>query len=451
VLRVNAYSRGVMNLSTLSIKAFRSLYDVTISPGAFTVLTGPNNSGKTNVAESLDFLGDVHRHGLESAVIRKGGFENIAHRRMRRTRHGIAVFVAIQLDYNDPIVRQTCVRGLRDIGRTSEASRRVRELSPVVTLEHSFEIRAAAERIGSDFSVVEERLVIRGETTETPSRELARLERAGDDIRLRKPRASQQPLWQGLVEPLADPGFARFIKENVRPVDLAFSQISFWNSLLRTVESSLSRTSVFQLAPPEARRAGIPTPNPELERHGGNLPALVRNMQMNDPDSWKQVFDAMLRIVPTLEAIQWDFTSDLRLTLKFVERGVGRAWSSQEISDGTIQSLAMFCALHDRRSPLTIIEEPENSVHPWIIRTFVDVCRDVAEKQVILTTHSPALLNYLRPSEIMVVWRQKGQTHVAPLADIEPDIEELWESGKARLFEFLDSGWLLQTRPEGFR
>lgn len=444
-----------MDVGRLSIQAFRSLYDIELKPGRFLVLTGPNNSGKTNLAESLDFLGDVHRHGLESAVIRKGGFENIAHRRMRRTRHSIAFDVDLILPRGNRFLHQEALRGLRQssqgIKSSTTGARTVRDLDPYVRLAHSFEIRAAAERIGSDFSVTEERIVIFGGTSNTPERELVRLERTGDDLKTRKSRSAGQPIWGVLLEPLNDPDFVGYLKENLRGTDLAFSQISFFSGLLRHTESSLSRTSVFQLSPPESRKSGIPTPNPQLERHGGNLPALVRYMQMNDPESWEQVFDAMLRIVPTLEAIQWDFTSDLRLTLKFVEKGVGRAWSSQEISDGTIQSLAMFCALFDRRSPLTVIEEPENSVHPWIIRTFIDVCRELQDKQVILTTHSPALLNYLAPKEIMLVWRQEGQTHIKPLTEMEPDVEHLWESGESRLFELLDSGWLEQTRPEGFR
>ena len=75
-----------MRIERIAVGAYRSLYDVELAPGRFTALVGPNNAGKSNTVESLDFLADVHRHGVEVAVIRKGGYENIAHRRMRRTR-----------------------------------------------------------------------------------------------------------------------------------------------------------------------------------------------------------------------------------------------------------------------------------------------------------------------------------------------------------------------------
>jgi predicted ATPase len=110
----------------------------------------------------------------------------------------------------------------------------------------------------------------------------------------------------------------------------------------------------------------------------------------------------------------------------------------------------MFCALFDSRSPLTFIEEPENSVHPWIIRVFVDACRSVRDKQVILTTHSPALINYLRPEEVDVVWRRKGRTKVAPLVELDPQAAKLWESGESSIFDLVDSGWIRETIPDAF-
>ena len=69
--------------------------------------------------------------------------------------------------------------------------------------------------------------------------------------------------------------------------------------------------------------------------------------------------------------------------------------------------------LVDPRGRLVIVEEPENAVHPWILRQFVDACRSAKDKQTILTTHSPALISYVRPDEIVVVWRSKGRTCMA--------------------------------------
>jgi predicted ATPase len=135
-------------------------------------------------------------------------------------------------------------------------------------------------------------------------------------------------------------------------------------------------------APLECRRAGAPTPNPDLDVHGANLPAVVDHMQRHSPRVWMKLVEAMRHIVPGLQEIRTGFTHNRLLTLQFVEEGTGRPWTAEEISDGTIQSLALFAAVFDPRTPLAFIEEPENAVHPWIVRSFVDACRAV-DKQII--------------------------------------------------------------------
>src|SRR5680860_883860 len=90
-----------MQIEQIGIGSFRSLYSVSLSPRHFTVLVGANNAGKTNVAEAIDFLSDVHRHGLELAVSRKGGFDNVAQRRMRRTKKPLSFSVEVSASLSE--------------------------------------------------------------------------------------------------------------------------------------------------------------------------------------------------------------------------------------------------------------------------------------------------------------------------------------------------------------
>ena len=68
-----------MEINELRIQAYRSLYEVGLAPKPVRVIVGTNNAGKTNLLDAVHFLGEVHRHGIDIAVSRKGGFENIAH------------------------------------------------------------------------------------------------------------------------------------------------------------------------------------------------------------------------------------------------------------------------------------------------------------------------------------------------------------------------------------
>jgi predicted ATPase len=94
-----------------------------------------------------------------------------------------------------------------------------------------------------------------------------------------------------------------------------------------------------------------------------------------------------------------------------------------------------------------LIEEPENAVHPWIVRNFVEACRATEGKQIVLTTHSPALINTLAPGEVLVASRSHGQTEITPLVDLDPGAQRLWADGVARVFDILDTGWLPEAVP----
>jgi len=152
--------------------------------------------------------------------------------------------------------------------------------------------------------------------------------------------------------------------------------------------------------------------------------------------------------MPSLEAIETDFTHTKTLGLFLREAGFKRPWSSEDISDGTIQAIALLAATFDPRIKILVIEEPENSVHPWAIRTFVEAFRLASEhKQIILTTHSPILIDQIRPEELWVVRRPGAETLIDPVLSLDPSLKDAWGQGKFTLSEYLDSGALPEAVP----
>ncbi len=71
------------------------------------------------------------------------------------------------------------------------------------------------------------------------------------------------------------------------------------------------------------------------------------------------------------------------------------AWQTEEqLSDGTLRLIGMMWAVLDGDGPL-LVEEPENSLHPQIVRLFPRMLAHLARRsgrQVILATHSLDLL-----------------------------------------------------------
>jgi predicted ATPase len=416
-------------MNSIAITGYRSLYDVHVEPGDLTVLTGPNNSGKTNFVEALHFLAETYRHGLEVAISRKGGVENIIHRRMARTRR--------DLTFNVSATISGAEIGYRNFAEEEDTRPKA------IHITHEFTIVPLSQRIDADYKVSHESASMRFTPRSGP---FFQLNREADEVNvtLDESRLRRNGWLRSLMPPGSD--YYRQVYSRTRDTDLMFN-LAF-SPVEATYSRSMGSMRLYQLVPLEGRRSGVPTPNAEVDTHGANLPALVWFLRKNNTAAWLRVIEAMQRIMPELTDIKTDFTTDRRLELQFAERGVRRPWSAEDVSDGTIQSLGMYTAIFDPRASMILIEEPENSVHPWIIRNFVDACRE-ADRQIILTTHSPALLSYLNPGEINLVWKRRGRTQVEPLPDVDPTVETMWREGKVSLAEVIDSGLLPQSVPGG--
>jgi hypothetical protein len=96
-------------------------------------------------------------------------------------------------------------------------------------------------------------------------------------------------------------------------------------------------------------------------------------------------------------------------------------------SGGTLVTLA-FLTIAELSGGLLLIEEPENGLHPGRLKEVVEMLRRVCKKrpdsQVILTTHSPFLLDYAEPHEVRLFFRdEQSNVRVHHLEDT-PDIKD---------------------------
>jgi predicted ATPase len=100
-----------------------------------------------------------------------------------------------------------------------------------------------------------------------------------------------------------------------------------------------------------------------------------------------------------------------------VHDGLFPSWT---LSDGTLRILAILAALHVGQPPAVLcIEEPENSLHPTVIDCLMSEFEVAAARgtQVIITTHSPYLLNRVKAASSKAFWvdRPQGATRFSPL------------------------------------
>ena len=76
------------------------------------------------------------------------------------------------------------------------------------------------------------------------------------------------------------------------------------------------------------------------------------------------------------------------------------------LSDGTVGMTALIAALYFEQSQLVVVEEPERNIHPYLISRVVDLIEEASKKeQIILTTHSPQVVESAGLENILLVSR----------------------------------------------
>ncbi len=98
------------------------------------------------------------------------------------------------------------------------------------------------------------------------------------------------------------------------------------------------------------------------------------------------------------------------------------------------------------------LEEPELTVHPGAIEMVLDFIRQASTQcKVILTTHSPVLLDYVKADEVRVVERVDGETTVSAMAQEQRNVvqQRLMTLGELACCEGLHSqASLPSVRPD---
>ena len=83
-----------------------------------------------------------------------------------------------------------------------------------------------------------------------------------------------------------------------------------------------------------------------------------------------------------------------------------------QFSDGTIRLICLVALLLQPNPPDFIcLDEPELGLHPYAIEIIASLIKERAMKsQVLISTQSPALLDFFEPDDVIVSERQEGES-----------------------------------------
>lgn len=372
---------GIPRIESLRVENYRALRKVELDRlTPMTVLLGPNGSGKSTVFDVFNFLSECFRFGLRHAWDRRGRGKELK----TRGADGPLVF---DLKY-----------------RESPGT-------PVITYHLAIDEGARGPE------VIEEFLQWKRGSHGRPFRFLEFARGEGSAISGEMPDEDDKRVPQKLRSPdlIAVSTLGQF-SDHPRVAALR-EFITDWYVSYLSIDSTRTQ--------PEAG------PQERLSKGGENLPNVVQYLKERHPDRLEQIFSVLRERIPRLERVEAEPMPDGRLLLQIKDAPFEQPVLSKFASDGTMKMLSYLTVLYDPEPPRFIgIEEPENFLHPRLLPELAEECRAASEhSQLLITSHSPFLLNAMRPEEVRVLYRdEQGFTQALRACDIE-GIPEFMRAG----------------------
>jgi len=164
--------------------------------------------------------------------------------------------------------------------------------------------------------------------------------------------------------------------------------------------------------------------NPDRGKHdeigpsGEHLASVLGRLRDRNRPAFNKLLRRVKRLFPTITDISVSGSGWGWRTIRIHEKKTSNrevVFNSQQVSDGVLRLLAVTSMLYLDRIPTVLtFEEPENGVHPQLVREVVQILRELTQRrppnqcQVFVTTHSPYVLDefFDHPEEVYCVDRR---------------------------------------------
>jgi predicted ATPase len=385
-------------LSKLRVQHYKSLFNTEIDLEPLTVFIGPNGSGKSNICESLAvladllqrfvYIGSVEFHVKETFVQSIKKVSQYSQNLESKFWHGELNYLVLEaetngIDSNSPDNKNN----IRDISIVLDYNRQTVELSKV------------ANRLKLNIGLNKE-----------------------------KEQEYDHTLRQFLISNnYPNSSLANSLKK-VRIYD--FSPIALCGNAKSTLLIKNNDNLITS----------------SMDRTGQGISYALADILLADRERFNELEERLTRLVPNIKRISLLRTQDQEFSLELIDRYSEHHIPASDISDGTLRILGFLTALYQENTPSIIcFEEIENGIHPWLLHKMVELLKIVSTEgitgnpvQVLITTHSPVLLNYVEPHQVRAVeldGEGKTQVHNLPVDSVrfqkaleayDGDLGELW-------------------------
>ncbi len=426
-------------LKSLHLENFKSFKNAELSLGELTVLVGTNASGKSNIRDAFRFL-----HGIS---------------------RGYSIAEIIGEKYGEGGVLQW--RGIR--GGTRETTYCGADSFAIAI---SFSVQDGDTEYEMDYRIKVGMTkfnpvpYIMKESLNCKQKKGMIFEAEFGNPHSHFPNSTSVVFFDHLDDDPTDdePDYARFdslpnyipilsqVDSGVKPYNIFEGQgenydVSVAKHFCRLSLNAISDMRFLDLSPDVMKSPTFAGQN-VLGDRGENLSSVMEEICRDEPR--KAILLDWLQALTPMDAQDFDFPSaDLqgRILLRLIEAS-GQKTTAYSASDGTLRFLGLLAAfLGEKRSRFYFFEEPENGIHPNRLSLLLQLMEQEvtnSSMQIVITTHSPLLLNFLSPASLeyaSLLYRigDRAESRITKIMDI-PKAREL--AANDGLSSLLDSGWL---------
>ncbi len=163
-----------------------------------------------------------------------------------------------------------------------------------------------------------------------------------------------------------------------------------------------------------------------LDERGHGLAGVYFAIRNRNDDAFASIVADVRRHFATVKHLRVKAVTTSEVVLE-AELQDGTRVEAKRFSEGLLYYLAFAALAHLEPVSLLLVEEPENGLHPARIAEVMRLLRSIVEEkgtQVVMATHSPLVVNELKPDEVSIVTRKPDEgTKIQRIKDT-PDFEE---------------------------
>jgi predicted ATPase len=138
---------------------------------------------------------------------------------------------------------------------------------------------------------------------------------------------------------------------------------------------------------------------------GGDLVPYLYYLREADRDRFDVILDSLRAAFSDFEELNFPPVAAGMLAMTWKDKKFRQPIYMNELSEGALRFLWLVSLLQSPNlSTITMIDEPEVSLHPELLSLLADLMREAAKQtQLIVATHSDRFIRFLNPEEVVVM------------------------------------------------